>query len=141
MSTISQASSPFWPFTQQFFSRNLKATHNYHPEPVYSQKWKSQIQIFGFRSRRTLFYQGALRFEKNKNTEDDIIIILEFLVENIFVVIGGKVFQQHSNGHKLCPSPSLHISVLIRSGIYTVFALNWKEKVSISVQLHIQIHR
>ena len=44
-------------------------------------------------------------------------------------------------GHKLCTSPSRHISVLVRSCIHSVFALNWKEKISISVQLHIQIHR
>ena len=31
---------------------------------------------------------------KNKYTEDDIINILTFLVDNIFVVFGGKVFQQ-----------------------------------------------
>ena len=31
---------------------------------------------------------------KNKYTEDDIISMLEFLVDNIFVVFGGKVFQQ-----------------------------------------------
>ena len=30
----------------------------------YSQKWKSKIQISGFRSRRTLFRLGTLRFEK-----------------------------------------------------------------------------
>ena len=36
------------------------------------KKWKSQINCFGFRSRRTLFYQGALRFEK-QYTGDDII--------------------------------------------------------------------
>ena len=34
------------------------------PELFYSQKWESQIQISGFRSRRTLFCQGTLRFEK-----------------------------------------------------------------------------
>ena len=28
------------------------------------KKWKSQIQISGFRSRRTLFCQGTLRFKK-----------------------------------------------------------------------------
>ena len=42
----------------------------------------------------------------------------------------GKGFptdSRHSNGHKLCPSPSRHNSVLIRNGIYTVFALKWKE--------------
>ena len=45
----------------------------------------------------------------------------------------GKGFQtdsRHSNGHKSCTSPSRHISVLIRSGIHTVFALNWKEKIA-----------
>ena len=31
---------------------------------------------------------------KNKFTEDDIINMLEFLVDNIFVVFGGKLFQQ-----------------------------------------------
>ena len=31
---------------------------------------------------------------KSKYTEDDIINILEFLVDNIFVVFGGKFFQQ-----------------------------------------------
>ena len=31
---------------------------------------------------------------KNKYIEDDIIYMLEFLVNNIFVVFGGKVFQQ-----------------------------------------------
>ena len=30
---------------------------------------------------------------KNKYTEDDIINMLEFLVDNIFVVCGGKVFR------------------------------------------------
>ena len=31
---------------------------------------------------------------KSKYTEDDIINMLEFLVDNIFVVFGGNVFQQ-----------------------------------------------
>ena len=31
---------------------------------------------------------------KNKYTEDDIVNMLEFLVDHIFVVFGGKVFQQ-----------------------------------------------
>ena len=31
---------------------------------------------------------------KNKYTKDDIINMLEFLVDNIFVVFGGKVFRQ-----------------------------------------------
>ena len=35
-------------------------------------------------------YSGS----KNKYSEDDIIKMLEFLVDNIFVVFAGKVFQQ-----------------------------------------------
>ena len=84
---------------------------------------------------------------KNKYTKDDIINMLEILVDNIFVVFGEKGFStgsRHSNGHKLCPSPSRHISVLIRSGIHTVFALNWKEK-KLASQFNftyiVQIHR
>ena len=80
---------------------------------------------------------------RNKYTEDDIVNMLEFPVDNIFVVFGGKVFQQIVGipmGTN-CSSPNRHFSVLVRSGIHTIFALNWKEKISISVQLHIQKHR
>ena len=31
---------------------------------------------------------------KNKYSEDDIIKMLKFLVDNVFVVFAGKVFQQ-----------------------------------------------
>ena len=31
---------------------------------------------------------------KSKYTEEDVIKMLEFLVDNIFVVFAGKVFQQ-----------------------------------------------
>ena len=62
---------------------------------------------------------------KNKYTEEDIIRILEFLVDSIFVIRKDfPTYNRHSNGHKLCPSPSRHTSVLIRSGIHTVLALD-----------------
>ena len=80
---------------------------------------------------------------KNKYTEDDIVNMLEFSRQH-FRGLRGKGFptdSRHSDGHKLWPSLSRHISVLLRSGIHTVFASNWKEKNCISVQLHIQIHR
>ena len=60
---------------------------------------------------------------KHKYSEDDIIKMLEFLVDNIFVVFAGKVFQQIVGipmGTN-CPSSSRHISLLIWSRIYTVF--------------------
>ena len=65
----------------------------------------------------------------NKYTEDDIIKMLEFLVRQHFRGLRGKGFPtdiRHSNGQNLCTSPSRHTSVLMRSGIHTVFALNWK---------------
>ena len=78
---------------------------------------------------------------KKKYTEEDIIKTLEFLH---FCGLCGKGFptdNRHSHGHKLCLSPSRHISILVRSGIHTVLALGRYEAVRISVQLHIQIHR
>ena len=107
------------------------------------KKWESQIQISGFRSRRTLFCQGTLRFEKQVHWRWHRYHARVSSRQH-FRGLWGKGFptdSRHSDGHKLCPSPSRHISVLLRSGIHTVFALNWKEKISISVQLHIPIHR
>ena len=69
--------------------------------------------------------------------------MLEFLVDNIFVIFAGS-FQadsRHFSGYKLCPSSRRHLSVFIRRGNHTVFAVNRKEKASISVQSHLQVHR
>ena len=41
----------------------------------------------------------------------------------------------------MCPASRRHLSVFIRSGFHTVFALNGKETFSISVQSHLQVHR
>ena len=42
----------------------------------------------------TYFVKKEHSDSKSKYSEDDIIKILEFLVDNIFVVFAGKVFQQ-----------------------------------------------
>ena len=73
---------------------------------------------------------------KNKYSEDDIIKLLEFLVDNIFRSFCRKSLpadSRHSNGYELCPSSSRHHSVFIRSGFHTVFALNEKNLGSISL--------
>ena len=54
-------------------------------------KWKSEIQIFSFRSP---YFVRKHSDSKSKYIEEDIIRMLEFLVDNIFVVFTGKVFQQ-----------------------------------------------
>ena len=68
---------------------------------------------------------------KNKFTEDDIISMLEF--RQHFRGLRGKGFptdSRHSNGHKLCPSPSRHISVLIRSRIHKSLLSTGKKKIA-----------
>ena len=74
---------------------------------------------------------------RSKYFEDDIIKMPEFLVDSISVVFVGKVFQQIviSNGNKLDPSSSRHIS------LHSLYSEYGKEAVGISVQFHIQVHR
>ena len=80
---------------------------------------------------------------KNKYTGDNIINMLEFLVDNIFVVFGGKVFQQIVGIPMGTNCAPLLADIFLYSyeAEFIVFALNWKENNSISVQLHIRIHR
>ena len=49
--------------------------------------------MFSFRSRRLLFCERN-SYSNSKNTKDDIINMVEFLVDTMFVVIGGMFFQQ-----------------------------------------------
>ena len=75
-------------------------------------------------------------YSKNKHSEDDIIKMLEFLVDNIFMVFCRNSLPadgRHSNGYGLCPSSCRHLSVFILIGFNTVSALNGKETVSISL--------
>ena len=67
-----------------------------------------------------------------------------FICRQHFRGFCGKGFpadSRYSNGNKLCPSSSRHISLLIWSWIYTVFALNREDAVGVSFQFHIQLHR
>ena len=67
----------------------------------------------------------------------------EYTVKNVLRCIRGFYFYLFGvfQGNKLRPSSSRHISLLIWSRIYTVFALNREETVGVSVQFHIQVHR
>ena len=69
---------------------------------------------------------------KFKYTADDIIKMLEFLVDNIFVVFALKVFQQTvciPMGTNCAP---LLVDIFLYSyeAEFIVFALNWKETAS-----------
>ena len=64
---------------------------------------------------------------KNKYSEDDIIKMLKFLVDNVFVIIAGKVFQQIVGipmGTNCAPLQADIFLYLYETEFYTVFALN-----------------
>ena len=50
--------------------------------------------MYVYYKRAHKFICSVRELSKNKYAEDDIVNMLEFLVDNIFVVFGGKVFQQ-----------------------------------------------
>ena len=58
---------------------------------IYGENYRYKFLVLG---REGPYFVKEYSDSKNKYTEDDIINMLEFLVDNIFVVFGGKVFQQ-----------------------------------------------
>ena len=59
--------------------------------------------------------------------------MLEFLVDNIFVVFARRDFptdNRHSHGYKQCPSPIRYISILVRSRIHTVLLSAGKKRLA-----------
>ena len=86
---------------------------------------KSQIQIFGFRSRKTptVFCQWQLWFEKQ--------VQWKWLHKHGRVSIRGKGFSTDSrHSKKLCPYNSRHFSVLIQSGIHKSLLSSWKKQLA-----------
>ena len=88
-------------------------------------KRKSEIQIFGFRSRGTLFCVGTLWFEEQvhwrRHYQEARVSSWQHFLGLCWK--GFPTDNRHSHGHKLCPSPSRQISILVRSRIHTVLAL------------------
>ena len=90
------------------------------------------IQLFGFRSGGTIFCEGTLWLEKQVNWrrhyQDARVSSWQH-----FRGLRGKGFptdNRHSHGHKLCPSPSWYIFMLVRSGIHTVLLSAGKKRLA-----------
>ena len=108
-------------------------TQNFTTWKVFLSK-KIESIIIPFRIWKYLSIQGTLRFEIQVHWRWHHYHA-RVSSRQYFHGLRGKGFPTdswHCNGHKLCPSPSRHISVLIRSVLHTVFALNWKEKKHLS---------
>ena len=92
-------------FTQPFLTRNLKADSQLSSETLSFTKKEivdTDILVLG---REGSYFVKKHSDSTNKYTEDDIINMLEFLVDNIFVVFGRGCFPTDSrHSHKLCPS-------------------------------------
>ena len=92
-------------------------------------------------SRRCIYCKGTLWFQKQvlwRWYHQDAF----FKIDNIFIILAGKVFQQIGGipMGKMRPSSSRHLSLLIRNGIHTGFALDGREAIGISVHFHVRIH-
>ena len=81
---------------------------------------------------------------KNKYTEDDIVNMLEFLVDNIFVVFVGMVFQHLVGipmGTNCAPLRADIFLYSYEAELIQSLLSAGKKKISILIQLHIQIQR
>ena len=119
-------------FIQPYLTRNWKTDSPVLSKtPSFSKngnrRYKYLVFIIG---HEETYFVNEHSDSKNKYSEDDIIKMLEFLVDNIFVVFAGKSFpadSRHSKEYELCPSSRRHLSVFIQSAFHTVFAVNGKE--------------
>ena len=78
----------------KIFTYKAKWNLKLHPCFVFKKRWQTQIQIVGCRNGENLicfFYHSG--FNK-QYSEVDPYRMLDFLVNNIFVMFGGGVFQQ-----------------------------------------------
>ena len=73
---------------------------------------------------------------KNKYTKEDIINMFDFLVDNIFVVFAGKVFQQII-GIPMGTNCATLLADIFLYSYEAQFIQSLLSAVSISVQLHI----
>jgi hypothetical protein len=67
----------------------------------------------------------------HKYSEAEIKKMLEFHIDNIYVVVGGQVFQQSvgipSHGYELCPFVSGPVFVFMRRNLFKSFYMRRKK--------------
>ena len=64
------------------------------PTVFHKEEWRTQIQMPCLRKGYILFCKQKHSGSTKKYSETDDMNMLEFLIENIFVMFGGRVFQQ-----------------------------------------------
>ena len=96
ISTLSQTSSPsiFRPFYATIPNQKLKSRLATIMRNSFIHKNENRRYKYLVLGRKGPYFVREHCDSKSKYTEEDIIRMLEFLVDNIFVVFAGKVFQQ-----------------------------------------------
>ena len=91
----------------------------------------------------TYFCEGALCFQKQvlwrRHHQDAWVSSWQYFPGFCRKTLPAD--SRHSNGYELSPASRRLLSVFIRSGFHTVFALNGEETFSISIQSRLQVHR
>ena len=87
------------PFTQRSWTRKLKADSQIiHPEIFLHKNGILRYRGYFVLYREDSYFVKEYSDSNGKHTEYDIInnniYILKFLIDNIFVVFGGKAFQR-----------------------------------------------
>jgi hypothetical protein len=67
----------------------------------------SKCEVLGYNST---YFSNKIQKGKTCYSEEQVISMLEFLIDNICTVSAGR---RHTNGYELCPSSSRFIFILI----------------------------
>ena len=76
------------------------------------RNYGSKCVVLGYNST---YFSNNIQKGKACYYEDQVISMLEFLIDNIVVSVGGTVSagRRHTNGYELCPFSSRFIFILI----------------------------
>jgi hypothetical protein len=76
------------------------------------RNYGSKCIVLGYNST---YFSNNIQKGKTCYSEEQVISMLEFLIDNIVVSVGGTVSagRRHTNGNGLCPSSSRFIFILI----------------------------
>ena len=80
---------------------------------LHKKEWPTEIQVLG---REKSYFVKNPSDSNKKFSETNIIKMLDFLFDNIFVTFGGRVFQQTVGSSNILEAPAqgVYISQLIR---------------------------
>ena len=92
----------------------------FHNWPRICSVWRNHNLVLSYIFCSLSFDLDKIQKGKTCYSEEQVISMLEFLIDNIFVSFGGGTVpagRRHTNGYELCPSSSRFIFILIWVGV------------------------